>query len=375
MATKTVVRQASGFVAPGFERIGELFSDRLAEKSGGAGLSIHLDGRSMASLWGGNSRSTEEGGEWTENTLVNLWSISKTLNALCVLHLVDQKQLSLDTPVCSYWPEFAANGKAEITIRQVLCHKSGVPGVSQKLETLDMCNSRKVAECLQNETPWWPPGTKQGVHVQLYGHLLGEVVRRVTGMSMGAFWHTKLAGAFGPDVFIGVPESEHKRIADVIEFSPVEKSAYLSDPTSMLYRAVANPPFAFEPEILNSAVWWKSEMCGYATAEGVARVYDLFALVNSDRPRILPKALLLEAMRVHADGWDEVLGKEKRWCLGLQAFGTSGWIGMAGLGGSFAAVHPEVGATFSFLANAMADFRDALVLLNALSQLLGTPPL
>lgn len=373
METKTGLKQLSGSTAPGFERMADVLSERL--KCGGAGLSIHIDGRPVVSLWGGTRRLSDRSDEWTEDTLVNLWSIAKTFNALCILDLVNRKKIALDDPVCRNWPEFAKNGKEEITIRQVLCHSSGLPGVSQKLQTLDMCHWKKVCECLENEAPWWPPGTRRGVHIQFYGHLLGEVVRRATGVSMGSFWHSRFSPAFGPDVFLGVPDSEHRRIADVIEFSATEKQAYLGDQNSMLYRAVTNPPFAFEPEILNSSVWWRAEMCGYGTAESVARVYDLFARVDSGPEGILPKELVREAMRVQSEGFDEILSKEKRWCLGLQAFGNSGWIGMAGLGGSIAAVHAKTAACFVLLANGMADFKDALVLMNELAWLLGTDPL
>jgi CubicO group peptidase (beta-lactamase class C family) len=375
MKTRAGLREASGVVAPGFERIAEVFTERLATKRGGATLSIHVAGRSVANLWGGSRRSTEGADDWPENTLVNLFSVSKTLTALCILRLVDQGRIALDDPVCSYWPEFAANGKAEITIRQVLSHTAGLPGISQSLESLDIFDGRRICECLENESPWWPPGTKRGVHVQFYGHLLGEVVRRVAGVSIGTFWRKEIASALDADVFLGVPEHEHSRIAEVIEFSPAEKNAYLSDPTTMLYRVMTNPPAAFNPQLLNSPLCWKEETCGYGTAEAVARVFDLFALVNSGHRGILSTEILREALRVQTEGWDEVLAKPKRWCFGLQAFGTSGWIGMGGLGGALGIVNPEAAISLVFLANAMGDWRDSLVLLNVLSQMLGTAPL
>src|SRR5204862_4631864 len=128
-----------------------------------------------------------------------------------------------------------------------------------------------------------PPGTKRGVHVQFYGHLLGEIVRRVKGASVGTVWRTELAPALDADVFVGVPAAEHARIAQIIDFSPAEKQTYLANPGSMLYRVAVNPPIAFEPVLLNSPLWWRLETSGYGSADAVARVFVVFSLVNRNR--------------------------------------------------------------------------------------------
>lgn len=376
MAAHAELRNASGFVAPGFERLAELFSERLGAMRGGASLSIHVAGRSVARLWGGNRRSTGASDEWSGETLVNLFSVVKPIYTLCILALVDRRQMALEDPVSLYWPEFAANGKAEITVRQVLSHTAGLPSIREPLDSRAVFDRERMCRCLENESPWWPPGSKRGVLAHFYCHLLSEVVRRVARVPIEVLWRNELAPALdAADVFFGVPEFEHGRIAECLEFTPAEKAAYLSDPQSLLYKVMTSPPVAFETQVLNSPQCWNVETSGFGTAEAVARVFDLLALVNAGPPRALSTPLLREALRVQSEGFDEVLGRTKRWCLGMQAFGATGWIGMGGIGGTLAVVHPETATSFVFLPNGMGDWRHSLVLLNLLSQLLGTASL
>lgn len=368
--------RAAGFVAAGFDPIADAFAERLAVKHGGAALSIRVAGRSVVRLHGGSRSAGEGPDDWSDDTLVNLFSVSKTLFVLCVLLLVDRGRIALDDPVCLHWPEFAANGKEAITVRQVLSHTAGLPGVSERLESADIFDRARICRCLEQESPWWPPGTRRGVHTQFYCHLIGEIVRRVTGESIATLWRRDLAPALGAtDAFMGVPDREHSRIAHCVPFTPAEKAAYLSDPDSLLYRVMTNPPVTFDDGILNSPLCWSTETCVYGTAESVARAFDVLARVRSGEEGPISPRLLTEALTVQTEGFDEVLGRPKRWCLGLQAFGATGWIGMGGIGGTLAAVHPEAEASFAFLPNAMGDWRHALVLLNVLSPLVGAPPL
>jgi hypothetical protein len=178
-------------------------------------------------------------------------------------------------------------------------------------------------------------------------------------------------------VGFGVPASDDERVAEGIGFTADEREAFLGAAGSLLRRIMTNPPVTFDTELLNSPLCWHSEACTFGTAAAVARAFDLFALVDApDRlPRLVAAASLREALRVHAEGVDQVLGKPKRWCLGMQAFGPSGWIGMGGIGGTLAAVHPQSETTVVFLPNAMGDWRHALTLLNEVARTQGTDPL
>ena len=186
----------------------------------GASLVVDIDGETVVDLWGGwadEARTVP----WTENTITNVFSTTKTMTRLAALVLVDRGELDLDANVATYWPEFAARGKAGIKVRQLLSHTSGVSGWEQPITLEDLYDWDKSTALLAAQAPWWEPGTASGYHVLNYGHLIGEVIRRITGQRLGEFFAAQIAGPLGADFHIGLPPSEFHRVANVVPPPPL----------------------------------------------------------------------------------------------------------------------------------------------------------
>ena len=199
-----------------FEPLRELFAAKLASgEELGASVAVHIDGEMVVDLWGGwadEARTVP----WGENTIANVFSTTKAMTSLAALVLVDRGELDLDATVARYWPEFAANGKAHVKVRHLLSHTSGVSGWEQPITLDDLYDWDKSTALLAAQAPWWEPGTASGYHMLNYGHLIGEVVRRITGQRLGAFLAAHVAGPLRADFHIGLPPSEFHRVANVV---------------------------------------------------------------------------------------------------------------------------------------------------------------
>ena len=199
-----------------FDPLRELFAAKLESGEDlGASLAVNIDGEMVVDLWGGwadEARTVP----WTENTITNVFSTTKTMTALAALVLVDRGELDLDANVAAYWPEFAARGKAGIKVRHLLSHTSGVSGWDQPVTIDDLYDWDKSTALLAAQAPWWEPGTASGYHALNYGHLIGEVIRRITGQRLGEFFAAQIAGPLGADFHIGLPPSEFHRVANVV---------------------------------------------------------------------------------------------------------------------------------------------------------------
>src|SRR6476660_8091527 len=219
-----------------FEPLRELFAAKLESGEDlGASLAVNIDGEMVVDLWGGWADEARTA-PWTEHTITNVFSTTKTMTALAALVLVDRGELDLDANVAKYWPEFAARGKAGIKVRHLLSHTSGVSGWEQPLTLEDVYDWDKSTALLAAQAPWWEPGTASGYHMMNYGHLIGEVIRRVTGQRLGEFIAAQVAGPGGADFHIGLPPSEFHRVANL-----VPPPAAPTDPSSLLGQAVADP--------------------------------------------------------------------------------------------------------------------------------------
>ena len=199
-----------------FDPLRELFAAKLESGEDlGASLAFNIDGEMVVDLWGGwadEARTVP----WTENTITNVFSTTKTMTSLAALVLVDRGELDLDATVAKYWPEFAAQGKAGIKVRHLLSHTSGVSGWEQPITLEDLYDWDKSTALLAAQAPWWEPGTASGYHMLNYGHLIGEVIRRITGQRLGEFFAAHIAGPLGADFHIGLPPSEFHRVANVV---------------------------------------------------------------------------------------------------------------------------------------------------------------
>jgi CubicO group peptidase (beta-lactamase class C family) len=224
-----------------FESLRELFAARLASGDDlGASLAVIRNGAMVVDLWGGwadEARTVP----WSENTITAMFSTTKTMTTLAALVLVDRGELDLDANVAHYWPEFAARGKDRVKVRQLLSHTSGVAGWEQPVTIEDVYDWDKSTAMLAAQPPWWEPGTASGYHALTYGHLIGEVIRRITGQRLGAFFAAEVAGPLGADFHVGLPPSEFHRVANIVPWPAGTWDPSMLDLNSLAFKAQTGP--------------------------------------------------------------------------------------------------------------------------------------
>lgn len=293
-----------------FDAVGELFAAGLESGEDlGASLAVNIDGEVMVDLWGGwadDARTVP----WTENTITNVFSTTKTMTSLAALVLVDRGELDLDANVAAYWPEFAARGKAGVKVRQLLSHTSGVSGWDQPVTIEDLYDWDNSTGMLAAQAPWWEPGTASGYHALTYGHLIGEVIRRITGQRLGGFLAGHIAGPLGADFHIGLPPSEFHRVANVMPPpSPPFDPARL-DADSVTFKTLTGP--TNQPEFSWTERWRRAEIGaanGHGNARSVARLQSAVACGGEvDGIRLLSPKTISRILEVQSHTVDLVLG-------------------------------------------------------------------
>ncbi len=212
-----------GFCDEKFSAVKEAFAKNF-ETDGdiGASFAATLNGKFVVDIWGGHADKAKSR-PWEKDTIVNVFSTTKVMTIICALMLVDRGQLDLDAPVAKYWPEFAQNGKEKILVRQIFSHTSGLAGWEEKIEMKDFYNWDKAVSLLAAQKPWWEPGTKSGYHGITHGYLLGELVRRITGKSLGTFFKEEVSGPLNADFHIGFGPEHDSRVADLISYDLPQK--------------------------------------------------------------------------------------------------------------------------------------------------------
>jgi CubicO group peptidase (beta-lactamase class C family) len=315
-----------GFVAPGYEPVREAFESALRVGAGtGAAVAAWHDGRWLVDLWGGYADAARTR-PWSADSLAMPYSATKPFAAVCVLCLVEQGRLELDRPVSHYWPEF----RAPATVRHLLAHQAGIVSVDEPLPTEALLDHDRLCAALAQQGPRWTPGEAHGEAALVYGHLLGEVVRRVDGRTLGRFLRDEITEPNGIEFHVGLRDGEFGRAVELTGFE-LDFEAEMAGYAPLLREAMANPPGALDPVVVNSEPWRRAEIAavnGHGTARGLAGLY--VALMDGG---LLSDALLGEMRRPHAVGPDRVLGGEAAWGLGV-AVDDDGF-GMGGLGGSF----------------------------------------
>ncbi|RKF27602.1 class A beta-lactamase-related serine hydrolase [Micromonospora globbae] len=346
-----------------FAAVRDRFHDLLAEgRETGAGLAIWYDGEPVVDIVGGERTP---GRPWRADTLVNVYSVGKPLAALCLLLLVDRGRLGLDDPVAAHWPGF----RAPATVRQVLDHTAGLPAFPVPRPAAAVGDWNLLCGDLAGAEPEWEPGSVAGEHAWTYGHLVGELVRRVDGRPVGRFLAEEIAGPWGLDLGFGLGEADQRRCADLTYGDPGWPTRTASEPGSLRHRAVTNPAGGLDLAVLNSPLWRGAEVPAvnlHATATGLARLYaGLLAGGTLDGVRLFSPDLVAEATRVQYDGDDLLLGRRTRWTLGMQWEDDGSW-GMGGLGGSCAWADPVRGYAFAYVTARLADFDRVETLVDAL---------
>lgn len=349
-----------GHCAPGLDPVREAFEENFRSRGEvGASLCVYRGHEMVVDLWGGWADEARTR-EWQADTLVNHYSVGKAVVATLVLQLVDAGHISLDTPLCEFWPEFAAHGKHGVTVRHALCHEATVPAIRAILTDADLFDWDTMCAALADTTPWWPLGTRHAYHTNTYGHLLGEIVRRVTGSMPGARLRD-LTARIGADLHVGVPDDDLARCADVIWASPMGTPTFdfaaLEGDALMNALAHFNPPGYSSVGLVNTRAWRQTEVPstnGHSTARGVARFYD--ALLEPDL--VLSPGIVAEASAPQAAGFCPILGEDLQFGLGFtptsarRPLGRNpGSYGHFGTGGALGFADPVGGIAFGYVMN------------------------
>jgi CubicO group peptidase (beta-lactamase class C family) len=308
----------SGSCDARFEPVKDALAARL--ESGeelGASIVVDVDGDTVVDIWGG-WRDADHRSPWTEDTITNVWSTTKTVTNLAALMLVDRGKLDPYAPVAKYWPEFAENGKERIEVRHILSHTSGVSGWEAPFAVEDMYDWDSSTRRLAAQKPWWEPGTASGYHANNQGHLVGEVVRRVTGQHLKAFVAQEIAGPLGADFQIGAAESDWERIAPVIPPPPLPFDLDALDHDSPVYKTFTGP--AADAAMANTPGWRRADMGalnGHGNARSVARILKSLALGGTvDGVRLLSPDTIGVIFDEQSHGPDLVLGVPLRFGIG-----------------------------------------------------------
>ncbi|MEI9886775.1 MAG: serine hydrolase domain-containing protein [Rhizomicrobium sp.] len=348
-----------------FARVREAFRRNFTERGerGGA-VAIWHDGRAVVDLWGGWS-DVARTAPWARDTLVNVFSVSKALCAIACLRLVDQGRLDLDAPVARYWPAFAQGGKEAITVRQVLSHQAGLPAIRKPLPDGAALDWAVMIEALAEQAPWWTPGSGHGYHVNSFGFLAGELVRRIDNRSIGTLLREDVAGPLGADLHIGLPASEHDRVSEFLwPGNPSPPPDFDSDDALMRWNTYWNPPGFSGAHWVNRRAWREAEVPstnGHGNARGVARVYA--ALANGgeiDGVRVLSGDAIAAATTEQVNGYDIVNQRPSRFGIGFQLTQperplgpNAGAFGHFGAGGSLGFCDPQARIAFGYVTNDM----------------------
>lgn len=369
-----------GFCAPSFERARVAFERNFTERGEvGAAVALYVDGHAVVDLWGGVAHpaaaaaASTGDAPWQPDTLVHLYSVTKPLAALALLKLVDSGAVELDAPVARYWPEFAQAGKEGVTLRWLLSHQAGLLGLRAPLPPEAVYDWELMTALLAAEAPWWPPGTRHGEQAFLFGHLVGEVVRRVSGQGLGAFLRAEVTGPWGLDFHVGLTDAEMARCATVVGMTDAWRAGLDATYGPLFAQALDNPPGRLTGAVVNSAAWRRAEIPainGHATARAIARLYGGLACGGVlDGTRLISAGLLDEALRDQSVGQDIFLRRHVRWGLGFQL--DEDGFGHGGLGGALGWGNRDLRFGFGYITNLMAEHDRAMAVYAAVADTLG----
>jgi CubicO group peptidase (beta-lactamase class C family) len=365
--------------APVQERFAASF-DEGSER--GAAVYVTLDGRPVVDLWAGERN--DAGDPWERDTIVNVYSTTKTMSATVMLMLVDQGHVDIEAPVAEYWPEFKANGKGGVLVRHVLGHTAGVPGFDPAIATETLYDWDACCENLAAQAPWWEPGTQSGYHALTQGYIEGEIVRRVTGRTIGSYFAQEVAEPLGADFWIGLPASEDDRVADLVPPPETALDNVASDDAeSIAVRTLTSVPItALEPR---TREWRGAEIPaggGTGNARSVGRVHSALACGGEvDGVRLLSQEGVERALVEQAHDVDLVLAVKMRMGTGFGLMNEEIPLSpnpraffWGGYGGSLALIDLDSRMTVTYVMNKMGsslagDLRGALLVFAAYQSL------
>ncbi len=353
-----------GFCDDRFSKLSEMLSQSIDSGDDlGASVALTIEGKPVIDIWGGWA-DPEKTKPWEENTITNVWSTTKTMMSLSLLVCVDRGLVDVNAPVATYWPEFAANGKEGVLVRHILSHNSGVSGWEQPCVVEDIYDWEASTAKLAAQAPWWEPGTGSGYHALNQGHLVGEVIRRVTGRKLGQFFAEEIAGPFKIDFQIGTGPRDFDRISNVVPPPPLQFDFANLDMNSVLVKTFTGP--APGAEASWTPEWRQADIGaanGHGNARSVARAQSILACEGElDGVRLLSKETCQIPLLEQSHNPDQVLGLPVRFGIGYALPNESvphlpqdaricfwgGW------GGSSIIVDLDRHITFSYVMNRMA---------------------
>ncbi len=364
------VTTVRGTCAPEFGLVREEFERNFAERGEvGASVTVMVAGETVVDLWAGVADAATDR-RWEQDTTAVVWSCTKGATALCAHILADRGELDVDAPVGRYWPEFACSGKEAITVRMLLSHQAALPAVRRELPAGAFYDWELMTSTLAAESPCWTPGLQHGYHGLTFGFLVGEVVRRITGTTLGAFFRHEVASRLGLDFHIGLPEADEARVARVIpqapdprNLSPMEQAAF-TDPTSIPYLMLVNCGGYMLPGEADSRAAHAAELPstgGITNARGLAAMYQ--PLAGGGAP-LVSEGTVRQMAAVASAGTDAVILLPTRWTQGFvkavdnRRFGPGQSViyaeeafGHPGIGGSFGFADPRARMSFGYVMN------------------------
>ena len=352
-----------GFTKGKFDSLRATFDGNLASGADiGASVSVRVADETVVDLWGGYADAAQTK-PWEENTIVNVYSTTKTMTALTALLLADRGLIDFNAPVAKYWPEFAANGKSRVTVAQIMSHSSGLSGWREPVTKQDLYDWDRAVELLAAQEPFWEPGTASGYHAVTMGFLVGEVVRRVTGKTMGTVFREEIAEPLGADFHIGLPAAHDDRVAELIPPPPGQGLDGNLDALNEIQKNwIINPLFAVEDSKTRA---WRGAELGASNGQGNARSIALIHTILANGgvasgKRLMSEAGCRKALELQMEGTDLVLSTPLRIGLGfgltsdLMPFLNKSTMFWGGYGGSIAIIDMENRMSFGYAMNKMA---------------------
>ncbi|HEY1631587.1 MAG TPA: serine hydrolase domain-containing protein [Rhizomicrobium sp.] len=350
-----------GFVHDRFENVRTVFAGNFASGADlGASVCVTRDGETVVDLWGGYGDAAKTR-PWRRDTIINVYSTTKTMTALTALLLADRGLIDFSAPVAKYWPEFAANGKAGVTVAHLMSHSAGLSGWKETISKSDLYDWEKMTSLLAAQAPFWEPGTAPGYHALTQGYLVGEVIRRVTGKSVGTVFREEIAGPLDADFWIGLPASEDDRVAELIPPPPGEAVGAAAEQSEIQRNMATNP--GIEVAETKTRAWRGTEIPaagGTGNARSVAEIHAILANGGVAKgKRFLSEAGCRKALELQVEGTDLVMGVPARFGLG---FGLAGGLMplrnpnsmfWGGYGGSIAIIDMDARMSISYVMNVM----------------------
>ena len=355
--------EINGTFETSFAHVAEAFEKNFEEGDLGACCAVFVDGEIVVDLWGGIADPEKET-LWGKDTIVNVWSTTKTMAAICTLMLFDRGLIELDSPVCKYWKDFEQNGKEKVLVSHLLSHSAGLPGFDAPITEDQLFDWEYTCKRLAGQAPWWEPGTTSGYHPMTQGWLLGELLRQVDGRTLGTFFKDEVASKIGADFDIGLPDEDFNRVAS-LDTESVDGPVVLTDQAPHPFVERVEKHGRMGAKLANTDRWRRAEFPaanGHGNARSVALVHSLIAQNgSSDSFKLLSAEAVDTIFEIQTDGTDHILGVPIRHGMGFglrsdlmpispneKACFWGGW------GGSLSVIDVDASMSFAYVMNRMA---------------------